>query len=101
MREFSRIAKDNGGQVVHTDWYVPNETKDFRRVFEEIRRVGFELMPPPIDTLAVADSLEWTGVDSAQTAPSFLTELLEGIEEGLKKKKKKRLLIHPKSLSTL
>ena len=38
-------------------------------------------MPPPIDTLAVADSLEWTGVDSAQTAPSFLTELLEGIEE--------------------
>ena len=40
-------------------------------------------MPPPIDTLAVADSLEWTGVDSAQTAPSFLTELLEGIEEGV------------------
>ena len=56
-------------------------------------------MPPPIDTLAVADSLEWTGVDSAQTAPSFLTELLEGIEEG--SKKKKRLPIHPKSLSTL
>lgn len=83
VREFSRVAEDNGGQVVHTDWYVPNETKDFRRVFEEIRRVGFELMPPPIDTLAVADSLEWTGVDSAQTAPSFLTELLEGIEEGV------------------
>ena len=81
MREFRQTAEVNGGHVVHTDWYVPNETKDFRRVFEEIRRVGFELMPPPIDTLAVADSLEWTGVDSAQTTPSFLTELLEGIEE--------------------
>jgi len=81
VREFRRIAEVNGGHVVHTDWYVPNETKDFRRVFEEIRRVGFELMPPPIDSLAVADSLEWTDVDSAQTAPSFLTELLDGIEE--------------------
>lgn len=81
VREFQRVAKENGGNVVHTDWYVPNETKDFRRVFEEIRRVGFDLMPPPIDTLAVADSLEWTGVDSTQVAPSFLTELLEGLEE--------------------
>ena len=81
VREFRRIAEVNGGHVVHTDWYVPNETKDFRRVFEEIRRVGFELMPPPIDTLAVADSLEWTGIDSAQTTPSFLTELLDGIED--------------------
>jgi len=81
MREFRRTAEENGGHLVHTDWYVPNETKDFRRVFEEIRRVGFELMPPPIDSLAVADSLEWTGVDSTQIAPSFLTELLDGIEE--------------------
>ena len=84
MREFRRTAEENGGHLVHTDWYVPNETKDFRRVFEEIRRVGFELMPPTIDSLAVADSLEWTGVDSVQTTPSSLTELLEVIEEEVK-----------------
>ena len=80
-REFKRVAEANGGHVVHSDWYVPNETKDFRRVFEEIRRIGFELMPAPEDTLVVADSLEWSGVDSTDTPPSFLSELLEGLEE--------------------
>lgn len=80
-REFKRVAEANGGHVVHSDWYVPNETKDFRRVFEEIRRIGFELMPAPEDTLVVADSLEWSGVDSTDTQPSFLSELLEGLEE--------------------
>ncbi len=79
-RAFRRTAEVNGGRVVHSDWYVPNQTKDFRRVFEEIRAIGFELMPAPEDTLAAADSLEWSAADSAQTAPSFLTELLEGIE---------------------
>ena len=79
-RAFRYTAEVNGGRVVHSDWYVPNQTKDFRRVFEEIRAVGFELMPPPEDTLAVADSLEWAMTDSVQSAPSFLTELLEGIE---------------------
>ncbi|MFT5088346.1 MAG: ABC-type branched-subunit amino acid transport system substrate-binding protein [Planctomycetota bacterium] len=80
-REFKRVAEANGGHVVHSDWYVPNETKDFRRVFEEIRRIGFELMPEPEDTLAAADSLEWVGRDSTSTPPSFLSELLQGLEE--------------------
>jgi ABC-type branched-subunit amino acid transport system substrate-binding protein len=80
-REFNRVVEENGGHVVHSDWYVPSETKDFRRVFEEIRRIGFELMPAPEDTLAAADSLEWMGIDSTASAPSFLTELLEGLEE--------------------
>ena len=53
--EFTRIAERNGGQIAHGDWYVPNETKDFRRVFEEIRQAGFALRPPPPDTLEVAE----------------------------------------------
>ena len=55
--EFTRIAERNGGQIAHGDWYVPNETKDFRRVFEEIRNAGFALRPPllPSDTLEVVE----------------------------------------------
>ncbi len=82
-REFTKIAKINGAEIVHSDWYIPNLTKDFRRVFEEIRAAGFELMPPPEDTLSVGDQLEWTTLDSARSneEPSFLTELLQGLEE--------------------
>ena len=56
-REFTRIAERNGGQIEHSDWYVPNETKDFRLVFEEIRKAGFALRPPPdtSDTLEVVE----------------------------------------------
>lgn len=81
-REFSRVVAANGGEVAHVDWYVPEVTKDFRHVFESIRQVGFSLMPPPEDTLAVVDSLEWTVDDSVQVEeePSFLTELLAGLE---------------------
>jgi ABC-type branched-subunit amino acid transport system substrate-binding protein len=78
-REFKRVISANGGRVVHSDWYVTEQTKDFRLVFEEIRRIGFELMPAPEDTLAAADSLEWAGEETSQ--PSFLTELLPGLEE--------------------
>ena len=82
-REFTKIAEINGAEIVHSDWYIPNLTKDFRRVFEEIRAAGFELMPPPEDTLFVGDQLEWTTLDSARSyeEPSFLTELLQGLEE--------------------
>ena len=53
-REFTRIAERNGGQIAHSDWYIPKETTDFRYVFEEIRAAGFALRPPPPDTLEVA-----------------------------------------------
>ncbi len=53
-REFTRVAERNGGQIAHSDWYVPNETRDFRLVFEEIRKAGFALRPPP-DTLEVVE----------------------------------------------
>jgi ABC-type branched-subunit amino acid transport system substrate-binding protein len=82
-REFTKIAEINGAEIVHRDWYIPNLTKDFRRVFEEIRAAGFELMPSPEDTLSVGDQLESTTLDSAglNEEPSFLTELLKGLEE--------------------
>ena len=54
-REFTRVAERNGGQIAHSDWYVPKETKDFRLVFEEIREAGFALRPPPPDTLEVVE----------------------------------------------
>ena len=54
-REFTRVAERNGGQIAHSDWYVPKETKDFRRVFEEIREAGLALRPPPPDTLEVVE----------------------------------------------
>ena len=61
VREFSDSAHANGGDVVYTGWYVPGETTDFKIIFEEMRQVGFSLMPPPPpkDTLAVLDSLAW------------------------------------------
>ena len=53
--EFTRIAERNGGQIAHSDWYVPKKTTDFRYVFEEIRAAGFALRPPPPDTLEVVE----------------------------------------------
>ena len=54
-REFTRIAERNGGQIAHSDWYVPKKTTDFRHVFEEIRAAGLALIPPPADTLEVIE----------------------------------------------
>ncbi len=53
--EFTRTAERNGGQIAHSDWYVPEETKDFRLIFEKIRQAGFALKPPPPDTLEVVE----------------------------------------------
>ena len=82
-REFSHVAIANGGIIAHRDWYIPNQTKDFRRVFEEIRAAGFALMPLTEDTLAINDKLEWSELSSdlEDEEPSFLTELLRGLEE--------------------
>ena len=74
-REFTRIAERNGGQIEHSDWYVPNETKDFRLVFEEIRKAGFALRPPP-DTLEVVEGeLE---VEEELTADMFI-DTIDGV----------------------
>lgn len=62
-REFTRVAQAKGGRVVYRDWYLPDQQKDFKREFAEIRRVGMALKPPPADSAAV-DSL-----DTLETPP--------------------------------
>ena len=75
-REFTRIAERNGGQIEHSDWYVPEETTDFRLVFEEIRKAGFALRPPPPDTLEVVEGeLE---VEEKLTADMFI-DTIDGV----------------------
>ena len=65
--EFARAVDENGGRIVHSVWYVPNEKKDFKEEFAELRRVGFELEPAPaaVDTLAQLDSLAWAALDTS------------------------------------
>ena len=53
-REFTRVAQSYGANVLHADWYVPRETKDFKRVFQGVRRTGFSLME-----LRARSSEEW------------------------------------------
>ena len=56
-RRFVEAVAANGGQIAYQDWYVPGEQKDFKRLFEEVRRVGAALAPPPPpDTLASPES---------------------------------------------
>ena len=74
--EFTRIAERNGGQVAHSDWYIPQKTTDFRYVFEEIRAAGFALRPPPPDTLEVVeDELK---VEEELTADMFI-DTIDGV----------------------
>ena len=68
---FVDSARANGAEIVYEDWYVPYETRDFSFFFKEVRRVGFELIPPPPeDALALDDSLLWLDGDST----SYLEE---------------------------
>jgi len=69
-REFTRAAQASGGEVVYRDWYLPDQQKDFTREFEEIRRVGLALRPPP-DTLAAGDSAN-------AVAPGFI-DTIDGV----------------------
>ena len=78
-REFADTAYVNGGNIVYSGWYVPGETKDFKHIFEEIREVGFSLIPPPLpeDSLALADSLVWLSDDAIASEGSELGEEVE------------------------
>lgn len=55
-REFTRVAQANGARVVYRDWYLPDQQKNFKRAFAEIRRVGLALKLAAVDS-AAADSL--------------------------------------------
>ena len=78
-RAFVRLAESNGGDVVHSDWYVPEETTDFKDQFEALRQAGFRLMPSPdpVDTMAVLDSLSLALLDTTEAGEGTFYELLE------------------------
>ena len=73
-REFADTAYVNGGNIVYSGWYVPGETKDFKHIFEEMREVGFSLMPPPEDSLALVDTLVWMSNDGIVLETSEIEE---------------------------
>ncbi|MCC7265303.1 MAG: ABC transporter substrate-binding protein [Candidatus Latescibacteria bacterium] len=72
-REFTQAAQAKGGRVVYRDWYLPDQQRDFRRHFAEIRRVGLALKPPVPDSLA-ADSLDTPG-----TAGEEVVDTIDGM----------------------
>ncbi|MCY3761235.1 MAG: ABC transporter substrate-binding protein [Gemmatimonadetes bacterium] len=78
-RAFVKLAESNGGDVVHSDWYVPEETTDFKDQFEALRQAGFGLMPSPdpVDSMAVLDSLSLALLDTTDTGEGTFYELLE------------------------
>ena len=78
-RAFVKLAESNGGDVVHSDWYVPEETTDFKDQFETLRQAGFRLMPSPdpVDTLAVLDLLSLAVLDTTEAGEGTFYELLE------------------------
>jgi branched-chain amino acid transport system substrate-binding protein len=81
-RAFTQMSERNGGTVVHKEWYVPLEAKDFRHQFEAIRQVGFSLMPTVSADSAMFDSLSFVVLDSTIDGDDLFLELLEkeGIE---------------------
>ncbi len=79
-REFRSTIEKNGGRVALSDWYIPNQTKDFRRIFEDVRRVGFELSPSVKDTLSVVDSLLSVGFLEEERVSSFLSNFLDDLK---------------------
>ena len=78
-RSFVELVRANGGDVVHSDWYVPEETTDFQNQFEAIREAGFTLMPTPepFDSLATFDSLSVVVIDTTALGDGTFYELLE------------------------
>ena len=80
---FTVIAERNGGTVVHREWYVPVETKDFQHQFEAIRQVGFSLIPPTRADSAMFDSLSFAVLDGSTSGDEVFLEMLEakGVEE--------------------
>ena len=96
---FTGTATQNGGVVLHSDWYYAEAT-DFQSQFDSLRVQGFRLMPSAAgDSLALFDSLEtvlldtsvageWTfealvraeGLDDAQSLPDSADIFIDTID---------------------
>jgi len=80
--EFADSARANGADVVYTGWYVPGETTDFKLIFEEMREVGFALMPPPVEEVEVEeDGLLWFAVEDSSIYDKAQVDAEEEEEE--------------------
>ena len=81
-REFTQAAQAKGGRVVYRDWYLPDQQRDFRRHFAEIRRVGLALKPPVPDSLAV-DSLDTPGIAGEEVVDTIdgMVVVVESFED--------------------
>lgn len=83
-RSFTQAATLNGGRIVLSDQYFAQETKDFHRQFEALRRVGFDLMPAVDgrDSLATLDSLAIALLDTTLEGEWTFIEVIEGVADG-------------------
>ncbi|MEE2657073.1 MAG: ABC transporter substrate-binding protein [Candidatus Latescibacterota bacterium] len=78
---FTATAIENGGTIVHSDWYFPGETTDFQSQFEALRQVGFQLMDDgEVDSMAGLDSLALAMVDTTLDGEWTFIEVMEGFE---------------------
>lgn len=78
QRAFAATAMENGGRIVHSEWYFPGQTKDFQSQFQALRQAGFGLGPRPAatDSLALFDSLEVAVVDTTSAGDWTFAELM-------------------------
>jgi branched-chain amino acid transport system substrate-binding protein len=69
-REFTQVVQGRGARVVYRDWYLPDQQKNFKQEFTEIRRVGLALKPPMVDSLAA---------DSSGAEPQEVIDAIDGV----------------------
>lgn len=79
-REFVRVADERGGRILHQDWYVPGETRDFSRVFAEIRRAGEGVAPVVAYPAALDTTLGEPTIGADPAAVAELEPEITGIE---------------------
>lgn len=76
-RAFTAAAVANGGQIVHSEWYYPGEQKDFQAQFQELRRIGFSIEPPPMPRAGLLDSLQAALLDTTREGRWTFRNLLD------------------------
>ena len=76
-RTFTRAAVASGGRVVHSEWYYPGEQKDFQAQFQELRRIGFSIEPPPTPGAGMLDSLQAALLDTTREGRRAFRDLLD------------------------
>ena len=77
-RAFTTTAVANGGRIVYSEWYFPEEQKDFQPQFQELRQVGFSLGAAESDASPeLFDSLEAALLDTSLGGRDAFGELVD------------------------